>query len=126
VTQRSFRSGVRTALWASAFATLASIPAFVVSALISFARTGEIWYGDGVQRAGIIDELAAWVAPWTLGGLLPAMIVGAAIGAVLGRGARAGPAYALNITEADWAVDRCAASCDREYDAKDIVTTGSR
>jgi isocitrate lyase len=27
------------------------------------------------------------------------------------------------MTEADWAGDRCAASCDREYDAKDIVTT---
>ena len=50
--RHSFRSGVRTAVWASAFTTLAGIPAFVVGALISFARDGEIWYGDGVQRAG--------------------------------------------------------------------------
>jgi hypothetical protein len=83
--QQSFRSGVRAALWAAAFTTLASIPAFVVSALISFTWTGEIWYGDGVQRAGIVDELAAWVVPWTLGALLPVMIVGAAIGAAIRR-----------------------------------------
>jgi len=81
--RHSFRSGVRTAVWASAFTTLAGIPAFVVGALISFARDGEIWYGDGVQRAGIIDEMAGWVVPWTIGVLLPVMVVGAALGAVL-------------------------------------------
>jgi hypothetical protein len=89
--RHSFRSGVRTAVWASAFTTLAGIPAFVVGALISFARDGEIWYGDGVQRAGIIDEMAGWVVPWTIGVLLPVMVVGAALGAVLaapGRRAR--------------------------------------
>jgi hypothetical protein len=82
---------VRTAVWASAFTTLAGIPAFVVGALVSFARDGEIWYGDGVQRAGIIDEMAGWVVPWTIGVLLPVMVVGAALGAVLaapGRRAR--------------------------------------
>ena len=89
--RHSFRSGVRTAVWASVFTTLAGIPAFVVGALISFARDGEIWYGDGVQRAGIIDEMAGWVVPWTIGVLLPVMVVGAALGAVLaspGRRAR--------------------------------------
>jgi hypothetical protein len=89
--RQSFRSGVRTAVWASAFTTLAGIPAFVVGALVSFARDGEIWYGDGVQRAGIIDEMAGWVVPWTIGVLLPVMVVGAALGAVLaapGRRAR--------------------------------------
>jgi hypothetical protein len=89
VERDSFRSGVRTAVWASAFTTLAGIPAFVVGALISFARDGAIWYGDGVQRAGIIDEMANWVVPMTIGVLLPVMVVGAALGAVFGPGRRA-------------------------------------
>jgi hypothetical protein len=92
--RHSFRSGVRTAIWASAFTALAGIPAFVVGALISFARDGAIWYGDGVQRAGIIDEAAGWVVPWTIGVLLPVMVVGAALGAVLTPGRRTGAALA--------------------------------
>ena len=87
--RRSFRSGVRTAVWASAFTTLAGIPAFLVGALTSFARDGAIWYGDGVQRAGIIDEMAGWVVPMTIGVLLPVMVVGAALGAMLAPGRRA-------------------------------------
>jgi hypothetical protein len=86
--RHSFRSGVRAAVWVSAFTTLACIPAFVVGALASFARTGEIWYGDGVQRAGIIEDLANWVVPWTIGALLPVMVVGAALGAVFAPGRR--------------------------------------
>jgi hypothetical protein len=88
--RHSFRSGVRAAVWASAFTTLAGIPAFVVGALISFARDGAIWNGDGVQRAAIIDEVAGWVVPWTVGMLLPVIVVGAALGAVLAPGRRTG------------------------------------